>query len=113
MPIKVVTYSGRDADTMPPLWVARNADQGVAIGASIVSAATATEVGASGVRRQPWANEPFIPGPLADYMDAQFKFFNSGKLTRKRAAHLPGSTISSPGETAAEKARSSSARNGT
>jgi len=79
--VKVVTYSGRDSDTMPPIWVAKNPDQGVVIGASIVSAATATEVGAKGVKRQPWANAPFIPGALADYMDAQFKFFNSDKLT--------------------------------
>ena len=35
------------------------------------------------MRRQPWANEPFIPGPLADYMDAQFAFFNSDKLKDK------------------------------
>jgi phosphoenolpyruvate carboxykinase (GTP) len=81
--IKVITYSGRDSDTMPPVWVARNPDQGVVIGASVLSAATATEVGATGVRRQPWANEPFIPGPLADYMDAQFLFFNSDKLKNK------------------------------
>jgi len=81
--IKVITYSGRDSDTMPPVWVAKNPDQGVVIGASVLSAATATEVGAKGVRRQPWANEPFIPGPLADYMDAQFLFFNSDKLKSK------------------------------
>ncbi|MBN2062623.1 MAG: phosphoenolpyruvate carboxykinase (GTP) [Deltaproteobacteria bacterium] len=81
--IKVITYSGRDSDTMPPVWVAKSPDHGVIIGASIISAATATEVGASGVRRQPWANEPFIPGPLADYMDAQFIFFNSDKLKQK------------------------------
>ncbi|MDY7079179.1 MAG: phosphoenolpyruvate carboxykinase (GTP) [Chloroflexota bacterium] len=81
--IKVITYSGRDSDTMPPVWVARNPDQGVVIGASVLSAATATEVGATGIRRQPWANEPFIPGPLADYMDAQFVFFNSSKLKSK------------------------------
>jgi phosphoenolpyruvate carboxykinase (GTP) len=81
--IKVITYSGRDSDTMPPVWVARDPDQGVVIGASVLSAATATEVGAKGVRRQPWANEPFIPGPLADYMDAQFAFFNSAKLKSK------------------------------
>jgi phosphoenolpyruvate carboxykinase (GTP) len=81
--IKVITYSGRDSDTMPPVWVAKNPDQGVVIGASILSAATATEVGAKGVRRQPWANEPFIAGPLADYMDAQFSFFNSDKLKYK------------------------------
>jgi phosphoenolpyruvate carboxykinase (GTP) len=81
--IDVITYSGRDSDTMPPVWVAKNPDHGVVIGASILSAATATEVGAAGVRRQPWANEPFIAGPLADYMDAQFAFFNSSKLTRK------------------------------
>ena len=81
--IKVITYSGRDADTMPPVWVAKNPDKGVVIGASVLSAATATEVGAKGVRRQPWANEPFIPGPLADYMDGQFVFFNSDKLKSK------------------------------
>ncbi len=79
--VKVITYSGRDADTMPPIWVAKNADHGVVIGASIVSAATATEVGATGVRRQPWANAPFIPGALADYMTSQFKLFNSPQLT--------------------------------
>ncbi len=78
--VRVITYSGRDSDTMPPVRVAKDADHGVVIGASILSAATATEVGAKGVRRQPWANEPFIPGPLADYMDAQFAFFNSDKL---------------------------------
>ena len=81
--IKVITYSGRDSDTMPPVVVAKNSDQGVVIGASILSAATATEVGVSGVRRQPWANQPFIAGPLADYMDAQFTFFNSPKLNNK------------------------------
>jgi phosphoenolpyruvate carboxykinase (GTP) len=79
--VKVITYSGRDADTMPPIWVAKNADHGVVIGASIVSAATATEVGVTGVRRQPWANAPFIPGALADYMSSQFKLFNSPDLT--------------------------------
>lgn len=81
--VKVITYSGRDSDTMPPVVVAKNPDQGVVIGASILSAATATEVGVSGVRRQPWANEPFIAGPLGDYMDAQFTFFNSDKLKTK------------------------------
>jgi phosphoenolpyruvate carboxykinase (GTP) len=79
--VKVITYSGRDADTMPPIWVAKNADHGVVIGASIVSAATATEVGATGVKRQPWANAPFIPGALADYMRAQFELFSSAALT--------------------------------
>jgi phosphoenolpyruvate carboxykinase (GTP) len=78
--IRVITYGGRDSDTMPPVRVAKTPDHGVVIGASILSAATATEVGAQGVRRQPWANEPFIPGPLADYMDAQFAFFTSDKL---------------------------------
>ncbi|HID86108.1 MAG TPA: phosphoenolpyruvate carboxykinase (GTP), partial [Anaerolineae bacterium] len=47
--IKVITYSGRDSDTMPPVWVAKDPDHGVVIGASILSAATATEVGAKGV----------------------------------------------------------------
>jgi len=83
VPIKVITYSGRDSDTMPPIWVAKNPDHGVVIGASIVSAATATEVGASGVKRQPWANAPFIPGALADYMTAQFELFNSVALRDK------------------------------
>lgn len=77
---RVFTYSGRDADTMPPVWVAKNSDDGVVIGACIVSAATATEVGATGVKRAPWANAPFIPGALGDYMDAQFKFFGSDKI---------------------------------
>lgn len=81
--IKVITYSGRDSDTMPPLVVAKNPDHGVVFGASILSAATATEVGVSGVRRQPWANEPFIPGPLSEYMQAQFVFFNSERLIHK------------------------------
>ena len=81
--VKVITYSGRDSDTMPPVVVAKNPDHGVVFGASVLSAATATEVGVSGVRRQPWANEPFIPGPLAHYMDAQFVFFNSDKLKNK------------------------------
>ncbi len=76
----VITYSGRDSDTMPPVWVAKTYAQGVIIGASIVSAATATEVGATGVKRAPWANAAFIPGALGDYMDAQFKFFGNAKL---------------------------------
>lgn len=81
--ISVVTYSGRDSDTMPPIVVAESPDHGVVIGASILSKATATEVGVSGVRRQPWANAPFIPGALAEYMDAQFMFFHSYKLRKK------------------------------
>ncbi len=81
VPVKVITYSGRDGDTMPPVWAAKSMDEGVVIGASIVSQATATEIGVSGVRRQPWANAPFIPGSLADYMDAQFIFFNSERIS--------------------------------
>ncbi|MBN1607559.1 MAG: phosphoenolpyruvate carboxykinase (GTP) [Polyangiaceae bacterium] len=83
VPVEIITYSGRDSDTMPPVVVAEDADHGVAIGASILSQATATEVGVTGVRRQPWANAPFIPGSLAEYMDAQFMFFNSYRLKRK------------------------------
>jgi phosphoenolpyruvate carboxykinase (GTP) len=89
-PVKVITYSGRDSDTMPPVWAARTADEGVVIGASIVSKATATEVGATGVRRQPWANAPFIPGALADYMAAQFTFFNSPKFSDKGRPVMAG-----------------------
>ncbi len=90
VPVKVITYSGRDSDTMPPVWVARDPDEGVAIGASIVSAATATEIGAKGVRRQPWANSPFIPGPLGDYMRAQFAFFNSPLFTDETRPIIAG-----------------------
>jgi phosphoenolpyruvate carboxykinase (GTP) len=87
---RVVTYSGRDSDTMPPVWVAKNADQGVVIGACIVSAATATEVGATGVRRSPWANAPFIPGSLGDYMDAQFRFFGHKGLSDNKKPIMAG-----------------------
>ena len=87
---RIITYSGRDSDTMPPVWVAKNSDQGVVIGACIVSAATATEVGATGVRRQPWANAPFIPGSLGEYMDAQFEFFGSPKIAVEKRPILAG-----------------------
>ncbi|MCL1981076.1 MAG: phosphoenolpyruvate carboxykinase (GTP) [Proteobacteria bacterium] len=81
--IKVITYSGRDSNTMPPIWVAKNTDAGVAIGASIVSKATAAEIGASGVNRQPWANSPFVATPLAEYLEAQFNFYGNPKMTLK------------------------------
>ncbi|RJQ78080.1 MAG: phosphoenolpyruvate carboxykinase (GTP) [Desulfobacteraceae bacterium] len=87
---RVITYSGRDSDTMPPVWTARNSDEGVVIGACIVSAATATEVGATGVKRAPWANAPFIPGALGDYMDAQFKFFASDRIAADKRPVLAG-----------------------
>ncbi|MFC1885628.1 phosphoenolpyruvate carboxykinase (GTP) [Thermodesulfobacteriota bacterium] len=87
---RIITYSGRDGDTMPPVWVGKNSDQGVVIGACIVSAATATEVGATGVNRQPWANAPFTPGPLGDYMDAQFQFFGNDKLSKANQPVMAG-----------------------
>jgi phosphoenolpyruvate carboxykinase (GTP) len=87
---RVVTYSGRDSDTMPPVWVAKNSDHGVVIGACIVSAATATEVGATGVKRAPWANAPFIPGSLADYLDAQFKFFGNKIIAKDKKPVMAG-----------------------
>lgn len=87
---RIVTYSGRDSDTMPPVFVAKNMDQGVVIGACIVSAATATEVGATGVRRQPWANAPFIPGSLGGYMDSQFEFFNNKNIAPEKQPILAG-----------------------
>jgi len=87
---RVVTYSGRDSDTMPPVWAALNSDQGVVIGACIVSAATATEVGATGVKRAPWANAPFIPGALSDYMDAQFKFFGHPDIAKDKQPVMAG-----------------------
>jgi len=87
---RIVTYSGRDSDTMPPVWVAKTPAEGVVIGACIVSAATATEVGATGVRRQPWANAPFIPGSLGDYMASQFEFFGSDKIAPDKQPILSG-----------------------
>ncbi|MCB2192091.1 MAG: phosphoenolpyruvate carboxykinase (GTP) [Deltaproteobacteria bacterium] len=87
---KVFTYNGRDADTMPPVRVARDADEGVVIGASIVSKATATEVGATGVKRQPWANQPFIPGALGDNMVAQFDFFNNDAIAPQHRPIMAG-----------------------
>ena len=87
---KVFTYNGRDADTMPPIRVAKDPDEGVVIGASIVSKATATEVGATGVKRQPWANQPFIPGALGDNMVAQFEFFNSEKIKPENRPIMAG-----------------------
>ena len=87
---RVFTYSGRDGDTMPPVRVAENSDEGVVIGACIVSAATATEVGASGVKRAPWANAPFIPGALGDYMEAQFQFFGSEKIKKEYRPVMAG-----------------------
>jgi len=87
---RIVTYSGRDADTMPPVWVAGNSEKGVVIGACIVSAATATEVGVSGVKRAPWANAPFIPGSLGDYMAAQFEFFTNSKIAEDKRPIMAG-----------------------
>jgi phosphoenolpyruvate carboxykinase (GTP) len=87
---RIFTYSGRDSDTMPPVWVAKTPSEGVVIGACIVSAATATEVGASGVKRAPWANAPFIPGSLGDYMRAQFAFFNSPDLAEEKKPVMAG-----------------------
>jgi phosphoenolpyruvate carboxykinase (GTP) len=87
---RIITYSGRDSDTMPPVWAAKTSDQGVVIGACIVSAATATEVGATGVKRAPWANAAFIPGALGDYMDAQFKFFGSDRLAKDKQPVMAG-----------------------
>ncbi|MBF0258843.1 MAG: phosphoenolpyruvate carboxykinase (GTP) [Desulfamplus sp.] len=87
---RIFTYSGRDSDTMPPVWVAKNSEHGVVLGACIVSAATATEVGASGVKRAPWANAPFIPGSLGDYMDAQFKFFGNPAIAFDKKPVMAG-----------------------
>ncbi len=87
---RMITYSGRDSDTMPPLWVAKNEKHGVALGACIVSAATATEVGVTGVKRSPWANAAFIPGALGDYMDAQFKFFGNPAIAADKKPVMAG-----------------------
>ena len=87
---KVFTYSGRDSDTMPPGMGCKESDHGVVIGASLVSRATATEVGATGVKRAPWANQPFIPGGFGDYMHAQFEFFNSDKIKKEHRPILAG-----------------------
>ena len=87
---RVITYSGRDSNTMPPVWAARSSDDGVVIGACIVSAATATEVGATGIKRAPWANAPFIPGVLGDYMDAQFQFFGNPRIVADKKPVMAG-----------------------
>ncbi len=87
---RIFTYSGRDSDTMPPVWVAKDSDAGVVIGACIVSAATATEVGAKGVKRAPWANAPFIPGALGDYMAAQFEFFGNPAIAENKRPVMAG-----------------------
>jgi len=87
---RVITYSGRDSDTMPPVWVAKNPRHGVVIGACIVSAATSTEVGATGIKRAPWANAPFTPGSLGDYMDAQFAFFESARIASEQQPIMAG-----------------------
>ncbi len=87
---RVITYSGRDSDTMPPVWAAKTSAHGVVIGACIVSAATATEVGASGVKRAPWANAPFIPGALGDYMKAQFDFFGNPAIAEDKRPIMAG-----------------------
>ncbi len=88
--IKIITYSGRDSDTMPPVWAAKNPFHGVAIGACIVSKATATEVGATGVKRAPFANAPFIPGALDDYIAAQFEFFGSKLIPENKKPVIAG-----------------------
>lgn len=81
---RVFTYSGRDADTMPPVVASLTPEEGVTFGADITSQTTATEVGAKGeVKRSPWANAPFFLGALGDYMDGQFKFFTNPKLKTK------------------------------
>ncbi len=87
---RMITYSGRDSDTMPPVWVAKNEEHGVVLGACIVSAATATELGVTGVRRAPWANAAFIPGALGDYMDAQFKFFGNPAIALEKKPVMAG-----------------------
>ncbi len=87
---KIITYSGRDSDTMPPVWVAQTPWDGVAIGASLVSESTATEVGVTGIKRAPWANAPFIPGPLGDYLDAQFAFFCSERIPENKRPVMAG-----------------------
>jgi len=87
---RIFTYSGRDSNTMPPVWVAKDTDAGVVIGACIVSASTATEVGATGVKRAPWANAPFIPGSLGDYMAAQFDFFGNPAIAKDKKPVMAG-----------------------
>ncbi len=90
---RIITYSGRDSDTMPPVWAAPDADHGVAIGACIVSAATATEVGATGVNPPPRANPPINTRPqgaLGDYLGAQFDFFNSDLIADDQRPVMAG-----------------------
>ncbi|WDN88848.1 phosphoenolpyruvate carboxykinase (GTP) [Desulfosarcina sp. BuS5] len=88
--IGVITYSGRDSDTMPPIRVAKDSDHGVVIGACLVSEATTAEIGATGVKRAPWANAPFIPGVLGDYMDSQFKFYGNKLIAANKQPVMAG-----------------------
>jgi len=83
VPVGVITYSGRDSDTNPPIRVAANSDEGVVIGGSIVSAATATEVGATGIKLEPFANRPFMPGSLGDNIKHQLEFGRNESISKK------------------------------
>ena len=76
---------------MPPVWAAKNSDEGVVIGANIVSAATATEVGATGVKRAGAMGQCAVYSRfLADYMDIQFKFFGNEKIAADKKPVLAG-----------------------
>ena len=63
--VKVITYSGRDSDTMPPVWVGKNSDHGVVIGASIATSLPDTVEPSDSVVRGPRGPRGAVapPGP--------------------------------------------------
>ncbi len=80
--VDIVTYAGRDPDTMPPIRVARNVNEGVVIGATIVSQKTAQVVGGdqTGAKWDPFANTDFVSCELSAYLDHVLAFFNNNKI---------------------------------
>jgi phosphoenolpyruvate carboxykinase (GTP) len=75
VPVGAIMFGGRDADTSPPILQTFDWKTGVAAGATIVSAGTATEIGAEGtVRRVPMSNSAFISCSLGKYLDNYYKF---------------------------------------
>jgi phosphoenolpyruvate carboxykinase (GTP) len=87
---RVITYSGRDSDTMPPVWAARNSRPRRRHRCLHRIGGHRHGGGAKGVKRAPWANAPFIPGALGDYMKAQFDFFGSDAIADSKRPVMAG-----------------------
>lgn len=78
VPISGLLFGGRDYAVMPPVVMAHDWINTIVHGAIIRSQATATEIGASGEKRSPYANEAFFPGPLGIYI-RHYKAFGENK----------------------------------